>query len=68
MPSRAQFQRYLFLRFHRKLVCLMDKWFPLSMKDIRELEAAVKEELAAAIAARQQEHAGANGSATHVGS
>ena len=44
----------MFLVFHRKLVCYMDKWFPMTMKDIRDLEAAVKEELAKAIAERQQ--------------
>jgi hypothetical protein len=56
-----QAQRHLFLMFHRKLVCYMDKWFPLTMVDIRALEAEVKEELAKALAERQHGHAQPHG-------
>lgn len=38
-------ERRIFLNFHRQLFCWMDRWHGLSMKDIRALEEAAKEEL-----------------------
>lgn len=35
----------LFRNFHRQLFCWTDKWYGLTMKDIRELEATAAEEL-----------------------
>ncbi|ESO97894.1 hypothetical protein LOTGIDRAFT_209091 [Lottia gigantea] len=35
----------LFTNFHRQVFCWTDKWYPLTMNDIRELEEKTKEEL-----------------------
>ena len=35
----------LFGKFHRELVCWMDKWIELNMDDIRKLEEEIKIEL-----------------------
>ena len=35
----------LFAKFHRELICWLDKWIELNMDDIRALEARVKNEL-----------------------
>lgn len=35
----------LFRNFHRQLFCWTDKWYGLTMKDIREMEAKAVEEL-----------------------
>ena len=35
----------LFRNFHRQLFCWTDKWYGLTMKDIRELEAKTAREL-----------------------
>ncbi|KAK3085035.1 hypothetical protein FSP39_023166 [Pinctada imbricata] len=40
-----QQERRIFLNFHRQLVCWMDKWYGLSMQDIREIEDRTKREL-----------------------
>lgn len=37
--------RRLLTNFHRQLFCWLDKWFGMTMQDIRELEAKTKEEL-----------------------
>ncbi|KAG0197629.1 hypothetical protein BGX31_004819, partial [Mortierella sp. GBA43] len=42
----AKAERELFTRFHRELFTSMDKWYGLTMEDIRELEVKAKEELA----------------------
>jgi len=35
----------LFRNFHRQVFCWMDKWYGLTMQDIRQLEAAAVHEL-----------------------
>jgi hypothetical protein len=35
----------LFRNFHRQLFCWTDRWYGLTMKDIRELEAKTAREL-----------------------
>ncbi|KAF7259284.1 hypothetical protein EG68_03083 [Paragonimus skrjabini miyazakii] len=38
-------EKRIFQNFHRQLFCWMDKWYGLSMKDIREIEEKAKHEL-----------------------
>ncbi|KAK9510294.1 hypothetical protein O3M35_005111 [Rhynocoris fuscipes] len=38
-------ERRLFTTFHRQLFCWMDRWYGLTMEDIRKIEEATKEEL-----------------------
>jgi len=42
----ARAERELFTRFHRELFTSMDKWYGLTIEDIREMENKTKEELA----------------------
>jgi hypothetical protein len=35
----------LFFIFHRKVFCLMDSWYGLTMEDIREIENELKQQL-----------------------
>jgi len=58
MVGTLQFQRQLFLTFHRKLTCAMDQWYPLTMADIREMERKAKEELEETLAKRKLQTAG----------
>jgi len=38
-------ERGIFLKFHRQLFCWIDEWFGMSMDEVREWEAKLKEEL-----------------------
>uniref|UniRef100_A0A069DYB7 Putative phosphatidylinositol transfer protein n=1 Tax=Panstrongylus megistus TaxID=65343 RepID=A0A069DYB7_9HEMI len=38
-------ERRLFTTFHRQLFCWMDRWYGLTMEDIRKIEETTKEEL-----------------------
>ncbi|CAL1571157.1 unnamed protein product [Knipowitschia caucasica] len=38
-------EKRLFTNFHRKLFCSMDKWYGMTMEDIRKLEDETKDEL-----------------------
>ncbi len=40
-----QSERRLFTKFHRQLFCWLDKWYGLTMADIRRIEEQVKAEL-----------------------
>ncbi|KAM8904367.1 phosphatidylinositol transfer protein beta isoform-like [Spinachia spinachia] len=40
-----KFERRLFTHFHRQLFCWIDRWFDLSMDDIRRMEDDTKKEL-----------------------
>lgn len=40
-----QQERRLFTKFHRQVFCWTDKWFGLTMEDIRKLEAETQKEL-----------------------
>jgi len=42
-------ERRLFIKFHRQVFCWTDKWYGLTMEDIRKLEDETKEELDKAI-------------------
>lgn len=41
----VQVGEHLFTNFHRQLFCWIDKWFNLSMDDIRHMEDKTKKEL-----------------------
>lgn len=41
----AKFQQNLFTVFHRQVFCSTDKWYGMTMEDIRELEVKIKHEL-----------------------
>lgn len=43
--TRLQFERRLFTHFHRQLFCWIDRWYDLSMDDIRRMEEETKKEL-----------------------
>lgn len=43
-------ERRLFLKFHREVFCWIDKWYGLTMADIRKMEEETKKELQAQIA------------------
>ena len=40
-----QVERRVFTNFHRQVFCWTDKWYGLTMEDIRKLEAKTKTEL-----------------------
>ncbi|GIY20195.1 phosphatidylinositol transfer protein alpha isoform [Caerostris darwini] len=42
-------ERRLFLKFHREVFCWIDKWYGLTMADIRKMEEETKKELQAQI-------------------
>jgi len=39
------FERNLFLKFHRQVYCWLDEWFGMSMEDIRNFENQIKQDL-----------------------
>ncbi len=40
-----QSDKRLFTKFHKQVFCWTDKWYGLTMKDIRQLEDQTKEDL-----------------------
>lgn len=38
-------QKDLFIKFHKDLFCMIDKWYGLTIADIRMLEDEIKKEL-----------------------
>lgn len=39
-------EKRLFTKFHRQIFCWIDKWYGLTMQDIREIEEKTAQELA----------------------
>lgn len=41
----VQFERDLFFKFHRQVYCWLDEWFGMSLEDVRNYEAKIKQDL-----------------------
>jgi len=60
----ARAERELFTRFHRELFTSMDKWYGLTIEDIRDMENKTKEELALKFQLAAAGNANANANAS----